>query len=97
MGNGRRRFRYFGPWDNPQAALERWLAVKDDLLAGRPAPTSTDGLTVDHLVNTFLQQKKALLTTGEITPRYWDDCIHCDHNKLPYPLRTEAHKRPISM
>jgi hypothetical protein len=26
---------YFGPWADPVGAFERWLAAKDDLLAGR--------------------------------------------------------------
>ena len=25
---------YFGPWDDPDGALERWVDQKDDLLAG---------------------------------------------------------------
>jgi hypothetical protein len=29
-------FRYFGSWTDSQAALELWIAQKDDLLAGNP-------------------------------------------------------------
>ena len=29
----RGRFHYFGPWSDPQAALEKWVAQKDALLA----------------------------------------------------------------
>src|SRR3990172_5355962 len=32
---------FFGVWANPEAALEKWVAQKDALLAGRePAPTT---------------------------------------------------------
>ena len=35
----RGRLVYFGPWDDPDGALTKWLVEKDDLLAGRkPRP-----------------------------------------------------------
>lgn len=36
----RGRFVFFGPWDDPQGALERYLAQKDALLAGYAPPGS---------------------------------------------------------
>ena len=69
----RGRIHYFGPWANPEAALEKWVAEKDALLAGRePAPTS-DELTVKQLVNAFLTDKKRHILTGELKQRSWDD------------------------
>ncbi len=67
---------YFGPWADPQGALERYLAVKDDLLAGRApktTPTPTTGRTVRDLVNAFLYAKELRRDAGEIKPRTWDD------------------------
>jgi integrase len=53
---------------NGQAAIERWLARKDDLLAGRvPRLTPATGVKIRDLCNHFLTRKNALLTAGEIT------------------------------
>src|SRR5947209_3305934 len=40
----RQKVYYFGKADNPQAALEKWLNEKDDLLAGRTPRAKSDGL-----------------------------------------------------
>ncbi|MHC4405971.1 MAG: hypothetical protein ACYTG0_40555 [Planctomycetota bacterium] len=48
---------YFGPWSDPEAALETYLAQKDDLLAGREVRNG-EGLTVRELVNHFLTSKR---------------------------------------
>jgi len=61
------RFHYFGPWSDPQTALEEWLRVKDDLLAGRvPRPKDQTGTDLDRLVNVFLGLKAQKVDTGEI-------------------------------
>lgn len=64
---------YFGPWDDPQAALERWLEQKDDLLAGRTPRVKQDGLTLAELVNRFLTAKRDLVDNGELAVRSWAD------------------------
>ena len=64
---------YFGPWDNPNAALDRYLNERDDLYAGRKPRTSRDGLTIRDLVNRFLTVKQQLLDTNEIVPRTFRD------------------------
>jgi hypothetical protein len=48
---------YFGKWDDPQAALDRYLAEVDDLRAGRTPRKPTDGLRLHQLCNRFLTQK----------------------------------------
>ncbi|MEZ6102734.1 MAG: tyrosine-type recombinase/integrase [Pirellulaceae bacterium] len=66
--------RYFGPWDDPQAALKRYLEERDDLLAGRkPRPRTPDGLTIEALCNQFLDFKYQLVVAGELSRRHHDD------------------------
>src|SRR5258708_767741 len=69
----RGKMHYFGPWDEPEAALNKWLEQKDDLLAGRTPRTQADGLTVRELVNRFLSVKLHQVDTGELTARSWAD------------------------
>ena len=66
--------RFFGPWNDPQGAVNRWLDQKDDLLAGREPRAIGEGLTVRSLVNQFLETKEALVNAGELTGRHWEDC-----------------------
>lgn len=64
----RGKIHHFGKWNNPQAALEKWLAHKDDLLAGRtPRTYDPDALTVERLCNLFLDSRQRLIDTGELT------------------------------
>jgi integrase len=68
----RGKLHYFGPWDDPQAALEKWLAEKDDLLAGRVPRVSTSGVTLADLCNSFLTFKQNLRDSGELAPRTFE-------------------------
>jgi integrase len=65
----RGKLHYFGT--DPDAALAKWLADKDHLLAGRARPLHPDGVTLRELVNRYLTAKKALVDTGELSPRTW--------------------------
>lgn len=74
----RGRAHYFGKTaDDPdgKAALEEWLRVKDDLLAGRVPKPKGDGLTVRALANRFLAEKRALVDNGELSLRAWEDYL----------------------
>jgi hypothetical protein len=55
----------FGPWDDPDGALEKYLKEKDDLHAGRmPRVVSVTGVRVKHLTNAFLIHKKGTARIG---------------------------------
>jgi len=69
----RGKMHYFGPWNDPDGALAKYLEQKDALHAGRKPREETGGLTVKDLVNRFLNQKQALVDVGELSPRTWTD------------------------
>ncbi len=78
---------YFGPWDDPQGALEKYLAEKDMILAGRDprklpgvvkGVDTQSGCTVKHLVNAFLTDKEDRMLAGRLSKKmftqYRDAC-----------------------
>lgn len=76
----RGKLHYFGPWAGQPApdfghaaALERYLAEKDDLHAGRTPREDTAALTVKDLANRFLKAKQARVDTGELAPASWHE------------------------
>ncbi len=68
----RGKLHYFGKWDDPQGALQKYLDTKDDLYAGR-IPRGKygrgDELTVADLCNRFLTHKQHAMENGEIVCR----------------------------
>ena len=66
---------YFGPWDDPQGALEKYLAQKDTILAGRDprklagvvGVDSNSTCTVKLLVNSFLNAKRSRMDSGQLS------------------------------
>jgi integrase len=70
----RGRMVYFGPWDDPDAALEKYLKEKDDLHAGkRPRPDADDQIEVVDVCNAFLIEKKAAVESGELSRWTFED------------------------
>jgi integrase len=67
----RGKLHYFGPWDDPDAALAKYLEQKDALHAGQKPREDEEALTVKRLANAFLNHKKDLLDAGELSPRTW--------------------------
>jgi integrase len=75
---------YFGR--DREAALNQWLDEKDDLLAGRkPRPKQSDaGITIRDLVIAYLREKKASLTTGELSARSFADAHRTCQNLVDH-------------
>ncbi len=69
----RGKLHYFGPWDDPNGAGQRYLDQRGDLQAGRTPRVARDGLTVGDLVNRFLTAKRQLVDSGEMVLRSWKD------------------------
>ena len=71
----RGKMHYFGRWDDPDAALKKYLEQKDDLHAG-PTPASqsaTEAATVKDVCNAFLNAKAARVESGELSQRMFLD------------------------
>ena len=66
---------YFGPWNDPQGALEKDLAQKDTIRAGRDpgklagvaGVDSRQGCKVKLLVNSFLNAKRSRMDSGPLS------------------------------
>ncbi len=67
----RQKLHYFGLWNDPGAALAKWLEQKDDLLAGRKPREKQSGPTIRDLANKFLSTKRSRVDSGELTPTTW--------------------------
>ncbi len=62
---------YFGPWSDPDGALQKYLEQKDDLHAGRTPKPDTGALRVKDIANAFLLTKQQSLDAGELSPLTW--------------------------
>src|SRR5262245_30195348 len=67
------RMVYFGPWEDPDGALKKYLDQKDDLHAGRKPRQDADMFTVAELCDEFLNFKRKAMEASELSPRTWSD------------------------
>jgi integrase len=65
---------YFGPWDDSDGALAKYLEQKDALHAGRKPREVSAGVTVKELCNQFLNHRQVKLAANELSPRTWRNC-----------------------
>jgi integrase len=64
---------YFGVWADPQAALEKWLAQKDALLAGRTPRSNTGEIEMSELCGRYMTAKDNAIDAGEISERTYKE------------------------
>jgi integrase len=69
----RGKVHYFGKWDDPDGALAKYLEQRDALHAGRKPRADPGAFTVKDAANLFLNDKQALVNSGELSPRTWAD------------------------
>ena len=68
------KFHYFGPWDDPDAALKKYQDEREAREAGRvPRAVSPDTLTVHKLANEFMLAKEQQRDAGDIRPTTFSD------------------------
>ncbi len=69
----RGKLHYFGSWDDPDAALQKYLDEKDDLYAGRKPRHKGNGATIRDLCNRFLTLKQNAVAADELAVRSFAD------------------------
>ena len=67
------KFYYFGPWENPDAALDLWLEQRDNIMRGRVTTVARDALTLGRLCNQFLADRQKRVDAGELSERSFRD------------------------
>jgi integrase len=65
----RGRMHYFGRWEDPDGALAKYNAEKDDLHAGTTPRKAQAALTVKEAVNEYLNEKDSRVKDGELSAR----------------------------
>lgn len=71
---------YFGRWDEPDVALNLYLAQRDEIQAGRDPrkvqmlDTSAESITVADMFNRYLDWLNNRCEAGEVSRRHFTDC-----------------------
>src|SRR5262245_41185649 len=65
----RGKLHYFGPWNDPAAALARYNEQKEVLHSGKKPRESIDGAAVKGVVNAYLGARKRSLDAGQLSPQ----------------------------
>ena len=67
----RGQLHYFGPWNDPDGALQKYLDQKDARHAGRKPRPDAKAFTAKDMANAFLNHKQAMVDSGELSCRTW--------------------------
>jgi integrase len=69
----RGQLHYFGPWNDPDGALAKYLEQKNALHSGRTPRPDPTALTVKDVANAYLNAKNDAVQTGELSQRTFLD------------------------
>jgi integrase len=86
----RGKLHYFGPWNDPDGALQKYLDQKDALHAGRKPRADSEALTVQELANAYLNQKQTLVDAGELSA-----LTFADYKRVAVELVKHTGKRRV--
>ena len=70
----RGKLHHFGPWSDPQGALERWEAAAPTLRAGKLTRSASDAQSLRMLCNRWLTEKLKDAEAGTITWGHYSQC-----------------------
>lgn len=87
----RGEIRYFGPVDDPDAALAKWNREKDDLLAGRKPKREGEELTVGVICSRFMNSRLERVRAGELSTRSLAD-YHATATRI---VKAFGRNRPV--
>src|SRR5262245_23456530 len=65
----RGKIHYFGPWSDPDGALNKYLEQKDALHAGKTPRPDPETLIVNNVASAFLKAKEEAVAAGELSLR----------------------------
>ena len=65
----RGQIHYFGPWSDPDGALDKYVREKEALHDGRKPRPDTGAPTIKDVCNEFLNAKRELVESGELSER----------------------------
>ena len=83
---------YFGPWDDPDGALQKCLEQRDDLHAGRTPRSKSGELVVSELCGRYMMHKDHAIDAGEITARTYKEYFAT----CPRLVDTFGKNRPVT-
>lgn len=78
------KLHYFGPWEDADGALQKYLDERDALHAGRTPRPDADALTLASLANHFLTAKRHKMESGSMKPKTFGDYKAATDNLMDF-------------